>query len=94
MHEIVKVAILDAGPYVPIYVVPTTKTPAAIREQSGTVTCRFQLVEGEQFSSLQVYKNEKNDPQNHFAVIKSLDQVDSDQNWLGSDRLSFQEREV
>ena len=69
---------------------PFWKTPAAIRGQSAAITCRFQLGAGEVFSSLQVYKNDKTDPANHFAVIKSLDEAETDQNWLASERLSFQ----
>jgi len=68
----------------------SVQTPVAIRGQSAAVTCRFQLGTGEVFSSLQVYKNDKTDPANHFAVIKSLDETETDQNWLASERLSFQ----
>lgn len=64
------------------------KAPPAIRGASGSVSCEFTLAEGENFSSLQVYKNDKSDSNNHFAVIKSL--AESTENWLGSDRLSFQ----
>jgi len=68
----------------------SVQTPAAIRGQSAAITCRFQLGAGEVFSSLQVYKNDKTDPANHFAVIKSLDEAETDQNWLANERLSFQ----
>jgi len=64
------------------------QAPPAIRGASGSISCDFSLADGENFSSLQVYKNEKSDSNNHFAVIKSLSE--STENWLGSDRLSLQ----
>jgi len=59
------------------------KAPAANLGQTGKVTCRFKLAEGEVFSHIGIYKNDKKDNGNHLAYLKGT--LEEPEKWLKED---------
>ena len=59
------------------------KAPAANLGQTGKVTCRSKLAEGEVFSHIGIYKDDKKDNGNHLAYLKGT--LEEPEKWLKED---------